>query len=316
MPATAPSATTPPALKAVAPLGVGMVLHPDAGYLDACADLLSESDFFEVSPETLWRTDESGALHASRWADAFADIQHRSGRPFVGHGLGLSPGTAPGSDAEERRLARWLQRVALDQKRFGFLWYTEHLGWVTAEGPAALLPLPLPRPDGSFHVVASRLSRLKPVIPLVGFENQVSYFAFGDPREEAPFWNRICRAGDLWLLLDLHNAWTQCVNQRFDLDESLAGLDLSRVIEIHLSGGSDSDPGWLPSGQTLRLDTHDGPVPEPVWRAFERVRPRCPNLRGVVVERMTGTLDGPDDVRAYREELRRARGVFDKGAAC
>jgi uncharacterized protein (UPF0276 family) len=106
------------------------------------------------------------------------------------------------------------------------------------------------------------------------------------------------------------------VNQRFDLDEYLAGLDLSRVIEIHLSGGSESEPAWLPAGRTLRLDTHDGPVPEPVWRAFEKVRPSCPNLRGVVVERMTGTFNGPGDVNDYRDELRRARRVFERGPAC
>ena len=89
------------------------------------------------------------------------------------------------------------------------------------------------------------------------------------------------------------------------------------MIEIHLSGGSDSEPGWLPDGRTLRLDTHDGPVPEPVWRAYEQVRPRCPNLRGVVVERMTGTFNGRGDVNDYRDELRRAPvRVFERGLAC
>lgn len=41
-----------------------------------------------------------------------------------------------------------------------------------------------------------------------------------------------------------------------------------RVLELHLSGGSDSGPDWLPSRRVLRLDSHDGAVPEPVWRAF------------------------------------------------
>ena len=205
------SSRVPADLSGTAPLGVGLVLHPDAEYLADCAELLErEVGFFEISPETLWSTDETGALQPSPWSAVMLDIKRRTGLPVVGHGLGLSPGTVPGSEAEERRLDRWLGRVALDQEQFGFLWYTEHLGWVTAEGLAAVLPLPLPPTEESVHVVASRLSRLKPVIPLVGFENQVSYFAFGDPREEAPFWTRICRSGDLWMLLDLHNAWTQC----------------------------------------------------------------------------------------------------------
>ena len=55
-------------------------------------------------------------------------------------------------------------------------------------------------------------------------------------------------------------------------------------------------------------------MPE-IPRAFEQVRPRCPNLRGVVVERLNGTLAGEDDVSAYRDELRRARRIFLGGTA-
>ncbi len=190
----------------------------------------------------------------------------------------------------------------------------EHLGWVTAEGLSAVLPLPLPPTEEAAREVAGRLARIRPAIPIVGFENQVSYFAFGDTREEAAFWNRICAIGDAWILLDLHNAWTQCLNFGVALAEYLAPLDLSRVIEVHLSGGSESEAGWLPSGRVMRIDSHDGPVPGPVWEAFERVRPRCPNLRGVVVERLNGTVRG-EDVALLREEVRRARAIF-RGSAC
>src|SRR5687767_9853465 len=111
-PVNLPAASVP---RAVGPLGIGMVLHPDAEYLADCADLLDrEADFFEISPETLWSTDETGALQPSRWSAVMLDLKQRTGRPVVGHGLGLSPGTAPGSEAEERRLARWLGRIALD----------------------------------------------------------------------------------------------------------------------------------------------------------------------------------------------------------
>jgi uncharacterized protein (UPF0276 family) len=85
-------------------------------------------------------------------------------------------------------------------------------------------------------------------------------------------------------------------------------IDLASVIEIHLSGGARSDPAWLPGGRTLRLDSHDHAVPEAVWEMYEDVAPRCPNLRGVIVERMEGTV-GPEDVDVLRGELRRAREV-------
>jgi uncharacterized protein (UPF0276 family) len=298
------------------PLGAGLSLHPDEEFVDLCRPLIEEeAEFFEVAPEALWRVGADGRFSPSPWADVFDGIRRRSGKPFVGHGLGLSPGSAGESAADQARLARWLERIARDQERFGFLWYTEHLGWIQADGLEAVLPLPLPPTEEAVQTVASRLNRLRPIIPLVGFENQVSYFALGDVRGEAAFWNRICAAGDLWLLLDLHNCWTQCVNFGVPLADYLAGLDLTRVLEVHLSGGSESEPGWLPSGRVMRLDSHDGPIPEPVWEAFAALRPRCPRLRAVVVERMTGSVT-PADVPLLRDEVRRARQIFWEGRPC
>jgi uncharacterized protein (UPF0276 family) len=297
----------------VNPLGVGFVLHPDAEYLTLCRGIIEdEADFFEIAPETLWRTD-AGVLSSGPWADVFEQIRMHSGKPFVAHGVGLSPGTASGDPQDELRLRLWLDQIARDQERFGFLWYTEHLGWIESAGREVVLPLPLPPTEEAALTVAQRLNRLCPIIPTVGFENQVSYFTLGDVRREPHFWNRICAAGDLWLLLDLHNCWTQCVNTGIPLAEYLAGVELDRVLEIHLSGGSMSEPGWLPSGRVLRLDSHDGPIPAPVWEAFAALRPRCPNLRGVVVERMNGSIR-PDDVPLLRDEVRRARDIFVEAA--
>ncbi len=292
------------------PLGAGFVLHPEPQYLHLCREIIEdEADFLEVAPETFWQAGPAGRPEPSPWADVLDELRRRSGKPLVAHGVGLSPGTAAGDSGDEERLERWLAQIARDQERFGFLWYTEHLGWIQAEGREAVLPLPLPATEEAVRTVAHRLGRLRPIVPAVGFENQVSYFALGEVREEPTFWNRICTEGDLWLLLDLHNCWTQCVNFGVPLEEYLAGIDLARVLEIHLSGGSDSEPGWLPSGRVLRIDSHDGPVPEPVWRAFAALRPRCPHLRGVVVERM-GWAVTADDVPALRDEVRRARRIF------
>jgi uncharacterized protein (UPF0276 family) len=299
-----------------APLGAGLVLHTDEEYLDLCRPLLEEeAEFFEVPPEALWQVGADGRFSPSPWADVFHDIRQRLGKPFVAHGLGLSPGTASDSAHDSARLDRWLEQIARDQERFGFLWYTEHLGWIQADGLEAVLPLPLPPTEEAVQTVAARLNRLRSIIPLVGFENQVSYFALGDVRGEPAFWNRICATGDLWLLLDLHNCWTQCVNFGVPLADYLAGIDLTRVIEVHLSGGSDSEPGWLPSGRVMRLDSHDGPVPEPVWDAFAALRSHCPHLRGVVLERMSGSITA-DEVPLLGDELRRARAIFWEDRPC
>src|SRR5262249_13989722 len=125
------------------PLGVGFALHPEAAYLELCRDIIEqEVDFLEVTPEALWQADREGGLSGNPWTSVLACIQERSGKPFVAHGLGLSPGTA--GDRDEIRLQHWLQQIALQQQRFGFLWYTEHLGWIQTDGLEAVLPLPLP----------------------------------------------------------------------------------------------------------------------------------------------------------------------------
>jgi uncharacterized protein (UPF0276 family) len=168
------------------------------------------------------------------------------------------------------------------------------------------LPLPLPMTAHAARVVRGRLDAMAKVVPRVGVENNVAYFLLGDPLDEPLFLNRVTRGAGRHLLLDVHNLHTLSVNFRFDPEAYLDRLDLTKVIEIHLSGGADSDPAWLPSGRTLRLDSHDHAVPEEVWRLFERVAPRCPRLRGVTLERMEGTVTAAD-VRPLAGELERAR---------
>jgi uncharacterized protein len=289
------------------PLGAGFVIHPDKQYLQLCAPVIErEAEFYEVAPDAFWIRDDT-SCRSGPFAETLERIRDASRRPLVAHGLGLSPGTAESDDSP--RLLAWLAQIERDQERFAFEWYTEHLGWCESGGRELLLPLPLPPTDEAVATVARRLALLKPVIPFVGFENQTSFIPLDDPRTEAGFWNRICAKGGLWLLLDLHNAWTHCRNHNVSTDEYLADLDFTRVIEIHLSGGSESDPDWLPSKRTYRLDSHDGPIPEPVWSLFEEVRPKCTNLRGVVVERLDGTIE-PNDVPNLAAEVQRAKQIF------
>lgn len=287
-------------------LGVGLVLHPNREYLQQTARLIEEeADFFEVSPETLWSYDpETGAFGPNAAYRTMLQIRERSGRRFVAHGLSLSVGT-PG---EEGRLERWARRLAEDQTDFDFAWFTEHLGWVAAGGLEGVLPMPLPHTEEAVATVAERLGRLRGIFPEVGFENQAWYFSLSDPRTQPEFFNALCRRG-LKLLLDLHNAYTECLNHSLDFDAYLDAIDLDHVIEIHLSGGSQSEPEWVESGRVFRLDTHDGPVPEPVWKAFERVAPKCRNLRGVVLERLDGTMTDAQ-IPAFEAEFSRLKEIY------
>jgi uncharacterized protein (UPF0276 family) len=286
---------------------IGFTLQPEMSFLELCGRAIRErADYYEIAPETTWRLDGAGALVENGFHRAFAQLGDESGRFFVAHGVGLSLGTA--APADRTRRLRWLERVAEDHRRFAFRWYTDHLGASSLDGRAVTLPLPVPMTALAARVIQRRLQSMQRVVPLVGLENSVSYFLLGAPLDEAGFLSRIVRAPGVHLLLDLHNLHTMAENFGFAPADYLERLDLRRVIEIHLSGGSPSDPAWLASGRVMRLDAHDQAVPEAVWRLFEQVVPRCPNLRGVTLERMEGTV-AQSDVATIEAELKRARRV-------
>jgi uncharacterized protein (UPF0276 family) len=289
---------------------IGLTLQPDPQFLALLDEQIENSvDYYEVAPETLWRQDERGALSPNGFHRRFSGLAARSGRPFVAHGVGFSLGSAAAADALRRR--RWLARLRADQNVFQFRWYTDHLGATSLDGLAMTLPLPLPMTAHAATVVRRRLRALQRVVADVGVENNVAYFLLGDPLDEPAFLARIVDAPATHLLLDLHNLYTMAHNFGFDAEAYLARIDLRRVIELHVSGGADSDPRWLPSGRVLRLDSHDRAVPEAVWRLCEEVVPRCPSLRGITLERMEGTVTA-NDVPSIAEELRRLRGIANK----
>ncbi len=289
--------------------GLGFTLQPEERYLALTAELLDAVDYVEVAPETLWRTDERGELVANGFHARFAALRAAADVPFVAHGVAFSLGSAR---PDPLRRARWLRRIAADHAIFDFRWYTDHLGATELAGRNLTLPLAVPLVPAAARATAASFRALQTVVPDVGCENSVFYFHVGDPLAEPAFLRDVLSAPRTHLLLDLHNVWTNARNLGFDPWEYVARLPLEKVIEIHVSGGADSDPAWLPSRATLRLDAHDSAVPEEVWTLVERVLPLCPNLRGLTLERMEGTVD-VEDVAVLRDELRRARGLLEAG---
>jgi uncharacterized protein len=285
-------------------IATGFTLPPDGESLEQLYPLiLGEPELYEVAPETLWRQRE-GRLVANGFHQRFLELKARTGRPFVAHGVGLSVGGTTAADGARRRT--WLNQIAADHAAFDFLWYTDHLGVSAPDGLALTLPLPVPLTAAAAAGVARQLKALQQIVPDVGVENTAHHFVLGDPLDEPGFIARCLSGRRTHLLLDLHNVHTMALNLGFDAAAYLDRLPLHRVIELHLSGGAESNPGWLPSGRTLRLDSHDGAVPEVVWSLLDRVVRRCPNLRAVVLERLERTA-GTDEVPLLREELRRIR---------
>lgn len=280
---------------------VGIALQPEPQLWRHCRALVEErAELFEITPETLWGEDcEPAPAHA-----ALAAFVERAGRPVTGHGVLGSLGAA----IPPARRTAWLAALRRDRQVFGWQWFSEHLGFADADGLHTAWPLPLPPTDEAIATVANSLRELRAAHEIVAFENNADLFCLGDPLAQPDFFARICEAASAHLLLDLHNAFAFCVDVGVDLDAWLDRVPWSRVLEIHLSGGSDSDPGLLPSGRSLRLDSHDGAVPAPVWRAFARSLPRATNLRAVVLEWFPTALDEAAG-RQFTADFDRARSM-------
>jgi uncharacterized protein len=283
-------------------IATGFALPADRESLEIVAPVIEAAALLEVAPETLWRPSDDGRLQPNGFHRAFAELRARTGKPFVAHGVGLSLGGRTAADQVRRRA--WRARIAADHDVFDFRWYTDHLGVSAPGGLALTLPLPLPMTPTAAAGVTRELRALQAIVPDVGVENTAHHFVLGDPLEEPAFIARCLAGPRTHLLLDLHNVHTMASNLGFDAAAYLARLPLDRVIEVHVSGGSTSNPGWLPSGRVLRLDSHDAAVPDEVWELLDAVVPRCPNLRAVVLERLDRTAE-EEDVPLLREELRR-----------
>lgn len=277
---------------------LGVALHPEPEFLLLARRAIEEvAEFFEVSPEMHWLDDETPSPRRA----GLLELIERSGKPVTGHGLFLSLG----STQDEARFARRLRQIEQDQAAFGFAHYSEHLGFTAQGAQEAVLPLPLVYGLRAAEAVAARLRALP--TPHVACENGAFLTPLGDPSLEPDFLREVCARAECGLVLDLHNAYATCLNAGLSLEAWLARVPWERVVELHLSGGSFSDPAWVEGGERLRLDTHDGPVPEPVWEAAERALALAPALRGVVVE-WIGLREA--ELPLYEADLERAQGLL------
>lgn len=289
---------------------VGFTLHSEPKFLGLLEGLaLRHADVLEVAPETLWFPEDDGRFRPNSYWERILRLGRGARKRFVAHGVGWSPCGAEPVDAPRSR--RWLEAIAATHAAFAFEWYTDHFGTTELAGESVILPVAVPLTEASLSRGRARLAALQRIVPDVGLENSVFYYQLGDPLDEALFLGSLLLPPRQHLLLDLHNVFTTAANCGFEPHRYLERLPLERVIEIHLSGGTDSDPAWL-GGEVMRLDSHDRAVPEPVWRLLDDVLLLCRNLRCVTLERMEGTVEAAD-VAVLEAELLRVRRAVEGG---
>lgn len=229
-------------------LGVGLGLRT-VHYPEILAER-PDVDWFEIISENYMET-------AGRPLYVLDQIAERY--PIVMHGVSLSIGS---TDPLDRA---YLAELKALRDRVGAVWLSDHLCWTGVRGKNTHDLLPLPYTEESLAHVARRVREVQDLLeaPLL-LENPSTYLELaGSTMPEQVFLARLCEESNCGLLLDVNNVHVSSFNHGFDPAEYLAGLPLDRVAQIHVAGHTHMG--------THIVDTHIGPVIDPVWRLLELV---------------------------------------------
>ncbi|MGO4700876.1 MNIO family bufferin maturase [Dyella sp. 2RAB6] len=186
------------------------------------------------------------------WLERF-----RARFPLAMHGVSLSIG---GTDPlDEGYLAR-LDALA---RRIEPAWVSDHLCWTGVQGVNLHDLMPLPYTEEALEHVVARVRQVQDRLQRrILLENVSSYIRFAQAQlEEWEFLAEVARRADCLILLDINNIYVSACNHGFDPMRYIDGVPVERVQQFHLAGHEH--------GAALLVDTHDAPVPSPVWALYE-----------------------------------------------
>jgi uncharacterized protein len=180
----------------------------------------------------------------------------RAHYPVALHGVSMSLGSANGLRAD------YLLRLKALANTIEPLWVSDHLSWSSNAHFNAHDLLPLPYTQEALDVVCANIHHAQEILGrALLIENPSSYLTFTDSdMGEAAFIAAMMKRTGCYLLLDVNNIYVSSQNHGFSAQDYLAEIPQERVRQIHLAGHTQ--------GEHLLIDTHDQPVPDPVWALY------------------------------------------------
>ena len=233
-------------------LGFGLGLRVD--HYEAILKDAPPVDWFEVLSEN-YLVPGGKPLHYL--------MRMRERYPLVMHGVSLSIGSSAPLDRE------YLRQLKSLATRLEPAWISDHLCWTGVAGRNTHDLLPLPYTEEAIAHVAERVRTVQDFLGRrILLENVSSYVEFCDSQlSEWQFLAEIAARADCLILLDVNNIYVSSVNHDFDPLTYLRGIPPARVQQIHLAGHENH-------GSYL-VDTHDHPVPDPVWQLYAQALRHC-----------------------------------------
>jgi uncharacterized protein (UPF0276 family) len=176
--------------------------------------------------------------------------------PIVMHGVSLSIGS---TDALDFAYLTQLKQLATQTKA---AWISDHVCWTGVAGQNTHDLLPMPLNEVSLRHIVQRIRTVQDVLEQrIVLENPSTYARFADDTlNEWEFIQEMAEQADCGILLDVNNVYVSSVNHGFDPYTYLKAMPMHRVVQMHLAGHRDY-------GSHI-LDTHDGPVCDPVWHLY------------------------------------------------
>lgn len=175
----------------------------------------------------------------------------------VQHGVSLYFGSA---DPLNREHLKKLKRLV---KRTNTSWLSDHLCWGSVDGRYTHDLLPMPYTLAVARHTAEKIRQARDFLEVpICVENVSSYAEFHQSdMTEWEFLAEVVDQADCGILLDVNNIYVSAQNHGFDPFDYLRGVQAERVGQIHIAGHSRY--------RKYILDTHDHPVPDPVWALYE-----------------------------------------------
>ncbi len=204
-------------------------------------------DWFEILSENYMQTQGRPLHFLDRVSERY---------PVALHGVSLSIGSVDPLDGE------YLKELRALRDRTRARWVSDHLCFTGAVGKNTHDLLPLPYTEESLRHVAARVAQVQDFLgaPLA-LENPSTYLEFdGSTLTEWDFLAALADEADCALLLDVNNIYVSAYNHGFDAKDYLAAIPFDRVVQMHVSGHTNFG--------THIVDTHIGPVIDPVWHLF------------------------------------------------
>jgi len=248
--------------------GIGLGLRKP--FARALLETERRVDWLEVTPEN-WVFFGGGAR---RTLDAC-----RERWPMVAHSVSLDVGGPSPLDPV------FLDAVAGLNRQLGAPWWSDHLCYSSVNGAPLHDLLPLPFHEEAAMHAAARAREIQSRVPGELVLENATFYAHmpGATMDEATFLRTVLEAGNCGLLLDINNVYVNAQNHAPRGSDPLAvarafleSMPLERVRQLHVAGHSRE-------GDTL-VDTHIGPVIEPVWALYRHTLARAGRLIPTLIE--------------------------------